>query len=63
MLTEYAPNHGLEGITTYPLICVEVTLVREVEFRMEPVAFRKTTVVCPGMKFVPAIVKLTVVFQ
>jgi hypothetical protein len=39
-----------------PLIEVVLTLVSTVEFRMEPDAFRKTTVVCPDLKFFPAIV-------
>jgi hypothetical protein len=39
-----------------PVIEVAVTLFSTVEFRIEPDAFRKTTVVCPGTKFVPTIV-------
>jgi hypothetical protein len=62
MLTEYAPSHGLDGILIVPVIRVVVMLVTLAE-ASTPEAFRKSTVVCPGMKFVPAIVKLTVVFQ
>jgi hypothetical protein len=63
-LTPYTPIHALLGIVIVPVIEVGVTLFSTtVSFRLEPDAFRKTTVVWLGLKYVPAIVKLTVVLR
>jgi hypothetical protein len=59
-LTVYGPSHAVAGIAIVPMICDEMTPVSTAGFKRDPVAFRNSTVVLPGMKLDPTIVNETV---